>query len=138
MALSFKSYNMKNRIDKLIKLGMEDRAAFDRETNALVKRSEGDKKLKAELQKKFQESLDKRGEKIKELAVKIQLDAISDMINMSYIAKTYFGKSRQWLYHRINGSTVNGKRAEFTPEQKKQLNAALKDIGKKIGSVTVL
>jgi len=138
MALSFKSYNMKNRIDKLIKLGMENRAAFDRETNALVKRSEGDKKLKAELRKEFQESLDKRGEKIKELAVKIQLDAISDMINMSYIAKTYFGKSRQWLYHRINGSTVNGKRAEFTPEQKKQLNAALKDIGKKIGSVTVL
>lgn len=128
---------MKNRIDELIKLGIKDPTAFEKESNALADRAKGDKKLKAELKKEFQESLDRKGRQIKELSIKMQLQSISDIINMSYIAKTYFGKTRQWLTHRVNGNIVNGKPAKFTERQIKTLNAALKDISKRISSVAI-
>ena len=49
-----------------------------------------------------------------------------------YIAKTYFNKSRQWLYQRINGNIVNGKQASFTKEEIDILNHALNDIGNRL------
>lgn len=128
---------MKNRIDNLIKLGMKDSDAFERETKALANQIKKNKKLKASVEKEFKASLNKKGKQIDELAIKVQLQSVSDMINMSYIAKTYFGKTRQWLSHRINGATVNGKPAQFTDKQIETLNIALQDIGKKIGSVSV-
>jgi len=69
--------------------------------------------------------------------VRYQLGQVKDVLSLSYIAKNYFNKSRQWLNHRINGSTVNGKPAKFTEEQLKTFNSALKDISKKIGSVNI-
>lgn len=69
--------------------------------------------------------------------MKLQLAEVSKVVSLSYIAKTYFGKSKGWLYQRINGCTVNGKAAEFTAEQKNQFNVGLRDISKKIDSVTV-
>lgn len=129
--------NMKNRIDDLIKLGMKNPAAFDKATDNLAKQAKKSKKLKSDLEKEFKESLYKKGRQINELAIKVQLQSVSDMINMSYIAKNYFGKSRQWLSHRVNGATVNGKPAQFTKSQIETLNIALKDIGKKIGSISV-
>lgn len=60
----------KNRIDELIKLGMEDPAAFDKAILALAERSKEDKKLKADLRREFQESLNKKGKQINELTVK--------------------------------------------------------------------
>lgn len=128
---------MKNRIDELIQLAVKDPAAFEKESNALAERVKKNKKLKEEIHREFRESLDRKGEDIKELEVKVQLHAIADMINMSYIAKTYFGKSRQWLNHRVNGAVVNGKPAKFTADQVEKLNTALQDISKKIGSVSV-
>jgi len=128
---------MKNRIDELINLGIKDPAAFEKEIDVLAQKTKTDKKLKNELKKEFKESLDRKGKEIDELAVKVQLQQISDIINMSYIAKTYFGKSRQWLNHRVNGAIVNGKPAQFTGKQIKTLNTALQDISKQIGSVSV-
>jgi len=66
------------------------------------------------------------------------LKSVSEIISLSYLAKHYFKKSRQWLNHRINGNIVNGKPAKFTSEQLATLNQALKDISKKIGSVSVV
>ena len=37
-----------------------------------------------------------------------------------------------WLYHRINGTLVNGKPAAFTDEELKVFSDALRDIGSKI------
>lgn len=71
------------------------------------------------------------------MRVKEQLSEMSPMISLAYIAKTYFNKSRAWLYQRINGSQVNGKSAEFTTEEKETLNNALKDIGAKLSSVSI-
>jgi hypothetical protein len=69
--------------------------------------------------------------------VRLQLAEVSEMVSFAYIAKKYFGKTRQWLNVRINGGIVNGKSAIFTVEDKERLNFALKDIGKKIGSTVI-
>lgn len=71
------------------------------------------------------------------LLVRDQLEKISPMVSMSYIAKTYFNKSRGWLCQRINGLKVNGKRAEFTEEEKKILSHALNDMGRQLSEVRI-
>jgi hypothetical protein len=87
------------------------------------------------------ETLDLRGKKIEQLKREVELKAklkvVSKIINLSYIAKTYFNHTRQWLYQRINGNIVDGKKRRFTDEQIKMLNFALRDISKKIGLLFV-
>lgn len=58
-----------------------------------------------------------------------KLNQVLDFASMSYIAKAYFGKTRQWLYQKINGSTVNGKTVDFTPDELKTLSVALSELG---------
>lgn len=76
-------------------------------------------------------------EELKELNIKEALKGIDNFISLSYIAKNYFNKSKEWLYQRINGNLVNGKPAKFTPNEIEVLNNALQDLSKKIGSVIV-
>ncbi len=64
--------------------------------------------------------------------VRKQMEDILPMTSLAYIAKTYFKKSRQWLYQRINGLSVNGKPAQFTEEELAHLNFALQDMGQKL------
>ena len=70
--------------------------------------------------------------------IRQQLGDVPDILSMSYIAKNYFGKSRTWLYQRINGNNVNGKPAYFTRSERKQLQEALHDIGKKLSAITLI
>ena len=77
-------------------------------------------------------------DKVIDKAVKYQLSQVKDVLSLSYIAKNYFNKSRQWLNHRINGSIVNGKPARFTDEQLATFNLALKDISNKISTVNIV
>jgi len=110
------------------------------------------KKLKTEAERSaFQENRAKRLEKLsdierasyvkasnagllstlqaaEELIMTINLGEIAKAVSLSYIATTYFGKSRSWLYQRLNGHTVNGKQAQFSPDEKKQFALALKDL----------
>lgn len=72
-----------------------------------------------------------------ELTVRQQLADISGFISLSYIAKTYFGKSKQWLNNKINGCLVNGKPSKFTDDEKERLNHALNDLSKKLGSIRI-
>lgn len=65
------------------------------------------------------------------------LGRIPDIVSMSYIAQRYFGKSRTWLYQRINGNKVNGKTASFTPAELLKLNEAIQDISRELGEVKV-
>ena len=58
-------------------------------------------------------------------------------INLTQIARVYFGKSQSWLMQRINGNTVNGKEARFTPAEAKQLEAAFHDLGNKLLAVAL-
>lgn len=71
-----------------------------------------------------------------DLSVRARLKDAMPALSMAYIAKTYFNRTSQWLYQRINGNEVNGKPAQFTKEELAILEAALKDISKKIGSVS--
>lgn len=77
------------------------------------------------------------GKSVDDLEVKAQLLKISEIVSMSYIAKNYFKKTRQWLYKKINGSPVNGKPAKFTENELETLNYAIQDISKKLGSTVI-
>ena len=64
-----------------------------------------------------------------EAILRDQLGELPEAVSFSYIAKKYFGKSRNWLYRRINGYTVNGKKARFTDSELQTFKHALNDIG---------
>jgi len=64
-------------------------------------------------------------------ALRKKMGDIPKFINLSQIARVYFGKSQSWLMQRINGNKVNGKEARFTPAEAKQLEAAFHDLGHK-------
>lgn len=64
-------------------------------------------------------------------ALRKKMGEMPKFVNMSQIARVYFGKSQSWLMQRINGNKVNGKEARFTPAEAKQLEAAFHDLGHK-------
>lgn len=106
---------------------MEHKRLFNEFLNSLEP-TEGKAFARAFLQgtKESKERLDKVTQA---LQLKKDLEVISDFTSMSYIAKHYFGKTRHWLYQRINGSIVNGKPVALTNEEKQKLATALKDLG---------
>ncbi|OJV86103.1 MAG: hypothetical protein BGO34_19610 [Bacteroidia bacterium 44-10] len=76
-------------------------------------------------------------EDAKRLRVKEQLGEIVQFVSMSYIAKNYFNKTKSWLSQRINGNEVNGKPAQFTPEEIDTLNGAISDLSHKLAEFRV-
>lgn len=73
----------------------------------------------------------------RDLTVREQMKEIADIVPISYIAKNYFGKSRAWLYQRINGYRVRGHVYTLNDNELETFNRALKEIGNKIGSLSV-
>lgn len=69
--------------------------------------------------------------------IRKQMEDILPCISLAYIAETYFKKSRQWLYQRVNGLLVNGKPAKFTPAEIETLNFALQDMGQKLATTRI-
>ncbi len=65
------------------------------------------------------------------------LGDIPEAISLSYIAKTYFGKSRGWLMQKVNGNTVNGKKAAFTASESRQMREALQDLSQKLSKAAL-
>lgn len=47
------------------------------------------------------------------------------VINATYIAKRFFGKSNSWFSQKLNHHMKNGKPAEFTPDEIETLRNAL-------------
>lgn len=92
--------------------------------------------LAARLMNESREGLDRAERAIEEHLLREQLGPLAEALNMSYIARTYFGKSRSWLSQRLNGSVVNGKRAAMTDEEKATLTSALQDIQSQISAFT--
>ena len=82
----------------------------------------------------IQESIDE----INGIIIRRQLEDILQFMSLVYIAKQYFGKSRQWLYQRVNGTIVNGKPARFTNQEIDILNAAIQDMGNRLLSTKVV
>lgn len=77
-------------------------------------------------------------EDYKSRLTKNKLGKAPQAISLSYIAKNYFGKSKEWLYQRINGNIVNGKPAHFTEEETRQLQNALHDLGAQLLKIKLL
>lgn len=72
-----------------------------------------------------------------EAILRDKLGELPDIISFSYIAKKYFGKSRNWLYQRINGYTVNGKKAHFTESEHQIFIKALNDVSEMINKTSL-
>ncbi|MBP6609737.1 MAG: DUF5053 domain-containing protein [Paludibacter sp.] len=74
---------------------------------------------------------------VKHLKIKEQIKEMQEIVSMSFIAKTYFNKTKSWMSQRINELNVNGKPAHFTTEEINTLNAAFKDISEKVGAFRI-
>lgn len=47
------------------------------------------------------------------------------ILNASYIAERFFGKSKSWFSQKLNNNIKNGSPAEFTPSEIETLRNAL-------------
>jgi len=83
----------------------------------------------------LKESMEESDRNMEEIRLRYHLILNKEIIPVSYIAKNYFKKSKEWMYQRINGNLVNGKPVKFSESEIKTFNYALQDIGKKIGSI---
>ena len=64
--------------------------------------------------------------------VKVKMSDILVAISWREIARTYFGKSSSWLYHKLDCIDGNGGAGGFTPEEALQLKDALCDLSDRI------
>lgn len=111
----------------------EEKLAFQKERQSrLDAMTERERKAYLEVTEKALQETVKEARRFVERAedalLRDKLGKIPEVISLSYIAKKYFGKSRNWLYQRINGYLVNGKPARFTDEERKKFVAAINDI----------
>ena len=71
------------------------------------------------------------------LTIQEQLKPYKEILPISYIARTYFGKSAAWLQQRLYGYKVRGKVYSLSDKDINTLNLAIQDISKKIGSLSI-
>ncbi len=119
----------------------EAREVFERQTALSEMSDEERSRLQALMPQavmEMAEGMRQETEEIYSRSVREKLGDILDGLSMSYIAKNYFGKSKEWLYQRLNGSTVNGKKAVFKREEIILLQNAIRDFGNKLSTVTLL
>ena len=64
--------------------------------------------------------------------VKQQVNNILLDISWAHLSKKYFGKSRSWLNHKINGVDSNGGQKDFSEDEKQKLKMALIDLSSRI------
>lgn len=115
--------------------GNDDAASEARKKEILdwLKAHESDE-VRATAKEFVNEQFDKMEQEMAVLRSKISDDDYK-LLPMSYIARTYFGKSAAWLSQRINGTLVRGKVYTLNAEQKRIFNDALRDISSRIGSL---
>lgn len=64
--------------------------------------------------------------------VKQKMSDILIAISWREVARTYFGKSSSWLYHKLDGIDGNGGTGGFTVDEAAQLKGALCDLADRI------
>lgn len=64
--------------------------------------------------------------------IKSKMSDILVAVSWREIARTYFGKSSSWLYHKLDGIDGNGGAGGFTPDEAMQLKGALCDLSDRI------
>lgn len=119
-------YKKANTAEKLADHKIRFRAFLDSLSD------EDKKEFVVVFQEAAKKSIKDSKEIVKTINARSQLQDVLDFTSMSYIAKNYFGKSRQWLYQRINESVVNGNKVNFTKDDLKKLSIALSELGDKM------
>ena len=89
------------------------------------------------IEKMVQENMEERDRAFEEIKLRAELILNKEIIPFSYIARNYFKRSKSWIYQRLNGNSINGKRVDFTPEEINTFNFAIQDISKKLGSISI-
>ncbi|MDD4515172.1 DUF5053 domain-containing protein [Massilibacteroides sp.] len=130
-----------SEIDKLLEkwhtLAPEEEGSFVKDSiEAFNSKTDSEKeKFLNDFQEEAKKACDEAEELIEVITMRDQLDPILPYISLSTIASEYFGKSRNWLYQRINGNLVNGKPAKFTADEKRLFRNAINDIINKLQGV---
>lgn len=116
-------------------MGKTDKASEERrdEISLWLKENSTNAEVKEEYNRFMNEGLAEVKSGVDKL--REQIDSRYDLLPISYIAQHYFGKSKAWLYQRLNGNKVRGKVYTLNDEQKNIFNSAVKDIARQIGSV---
>ena len=86
---------------------------------------------------KITDNMEKVADMAREDTARRLMGDIPEAISLSYIAKTYFGKSRAWLMQKVNGNTVNGRKAGFTPSESRKMREALQDLSQKLSKAAL-
>lgn len=80
--------------------------------------------------------LDNVEKSIRDYTIHERMGSLTEVINLAYIARHYFDRTRQWLYQLLKGQTVNGKPAAFTDAEEATFIKALQDIGMQLATFT--
>ena len=121
---------MQADFEEFKKMSPEERKQFREERNQRYdKMSAEEKKV---LRNQTKQGLIAMGERLDDINLRLELGDVANAVSLSYIAKNYFGKSKAWLYQKLNGHKVNGKPAQFTDEEKKRFAEALHDLSQRI------
>jgi translation initiation factor IF-2 len=112
------------------KLTPEERIQFQEERAKRIK--SGTPEEQATFKADTKKSLIAIKERLNEINMRLDMDDVANALSLSYIARAYFGKSKAWLYQRLNGYNVNGKPAQFTDEERKTFIDALHDLSRRI------
>ena len=128
---------MQDNFERFKNLTDEERKAFKKEmqdkySKLPTSKKEAYKKASEAGLKATVEACNDFIERAEEAILRDKLGELPEVISFSYIAKKYFGKSRNWLYQRINGNIVNGKKARFTDKELKTFLNALNDVSEMI------
>lgn len=127
--------DMQAEFEKYKKMSDEERAAFQEERALKVEAMSKDDK--AAFVKNTHKGLGAIQDELENVKLALELGDVANAISLSYIAKAYFGKSKNWLYQRLNGNIVNGKPARFTEEERKRFAEALLDLSRRINETAL-
>ncbi|MDR0681884.1 MAG: DUF5053 domain-containing protein [Dysgonamonadaceae bacterium] len=117
-----------------VKAGAAERELIDKETETFFASLSEDEKIDVnEAVKEDFKAIHKEIDEIKQvLDIRKKLEPVLPIISVSYLVKNYFHRTPQWFYQRLNGNRVNGKTAQFSPQEVETLNLAIKDITKQL------
>ena len=66
------------------------------------------------------------------LVYELKEQDIMKVLKVAYIAERFFNRSRSWLTHKLNHDIRNGKKDEFSKEEREKLKNALDTIAYEI------
>lgn len=127
--------DMQDDFEKFKRMSPEERTVFQEERSQQVEAMSGNDR--AAFIENTHKGLRAIKDELQDVKLSLELGDVANAISLSYIAKAYFGRSKNWLYQRLNGNKVNGKPAQFTEEERKRFAEALLDLSRRINETAL-